>query len=738
MQGGSLISNDVLSLNARITVAGVDRLHESWHISRDLVGDLPDQVAAVSGIRQATGSIVWAEQPDVTDMSANPWNTSTGWVPKTGEQVIIRVGDGITTWNQFVGVIDETTGGAGESMESSIVDYIDYLNREINHTTVFRNHPPKSEGGDYLAVGMGPPYAVDRAMRSCGFNATPRLESGSLLSVPAQISVWPERGSIIKSVTHPVNHHTTWGWCVSDINTSYTPNSSATRSTPVQLTATIAADHAGTFTLDAVYGSDFIRLMVTPARGVIGRLNGTNVASLASMGADTVVTLLVKSGVWTIKTASATATGSLAVPAGSDLTVINAVADSSSRVAGLQVSKPTLATEFASINHTPGFNQSSLNLSGRMSVLRSVTPRPAIDYLTEISKATLSPFWFAENGGAKMISSDLLTSSPSVQTVTTLNDITKLSWASNRLGVRSKVIVQYQDLALRQSKYSNVTLWQGSGETLESGQDAAYFATEPADEDWAEIDTGAVASAGGITAFNQGRGSWVNAYLEDSSGGWSDGSAYVTWDPITQITNETRLFHAVAKTLPAGRTLVLGIPDDPGYLLRFRGMGMPILRGRGKSVWTDQRAISAIAGPSGFPELTHDAGPWLTESWTDRFPMIVADYIAGQVSVDRPTITGMEVIYDPRRQLGDVITISSPTYMGVELTALIVGVRNSAGDDFKQSLTVRVITAKSTFTTYAAHEAAYSDSLTYEQWRLLYPDTTTYAGFNADPLRGAL
>ena len=75
--------------------------------------------------------------------------------------------------------------------------------------------------------------------------------------------------------------------------------------------------------------------------------------------------------------------------------------------------------------------------------------------------------------------------------------------------------------------------------------------------------------------------------------------------------------------------------------------------------------------------------------------------------------------------------------MGVTINALIVGVRNSAGDSYTQTLNVRIVSAKSTYTTYGQFEQAHPDTLTYEQWRVLFPATETDADFNNEPMRGA-
>ena len=88
--------------------------------------------------------------------------------------------------------------------------------------------------------------------------------------------------------------------------------------------------------------------------------------------------------------------------------------------------------------------------------------------------------------------------------------------------------------------------------------------------------------------------------------------------------------------------------------------------------------------------MEHDCGCWGVQTENTLIQQRLADYIAFQVSTPSPAITGMGVIYDPRRQLGDVITIKSPTLLGVELRALIVGIQNEARDGFIQSLSARL------------------------------------------------
>jgi hypothetical protein len=717
MQAGNLVSSDVSAFTSRVLVNGVERAHEFWSINREIVGDLPEQVVGGSGIKQATGAIVWKEQPDVSETAPNPWNAGAGWLPKAGERVVIRVSDGVTEWPQFVGVIDEASGDVGGSVGSTIIDYMDWLNTPFNHSTVLRLHPPKTEGAEYMGVGLTPAYLIDRLFRRAGFYATPAMEPGVVMSAPLQTSTWPEYGVIVSAgsmsggnVTHGLNSRAPWGWAMRDFAATYNPQGSISRTDPVQLTCMVAPDHTGSFRVDANYGTAKIRLWINQGRAAVATLDGVEVCRM-SMGAGAVVTLLVKNGVWTLKNdVGNTTTGSRSFPAGDAMTTVQIGGDANSRIAGVQVAKPTTMSEFQSVNYTPSAYLDSSTLLGIQDAMPSIVNRTVAEVLDEVSKATLSPFWFNESGKLVMYGSDVLRRQAPVRTVTTLDDITKLSWTDSRLGVRSSVTVKYRYPAINRSRYANVLLWQGSGETMVSGQEKEMFAKESGDEDWAAIDDFTVSNEGGNAAFNEGRGSWVATHLEDSKGGFSSSAGYATWSPIRSIDDETRLFKVVVGTLPAGTKLVLATPEDAvNYHPRMRGLNMPVLRGRARVKWADMTLTSAITGPIGFPALEHDCGPYSVQTDNTIIQQRSADFIASQVSTPQPVIDTLSITYDPRLQLGDVITISSPTLMGVELRALIVGKNERAdGGSFSQSLSVRIISGKSTFITYDELAAAWA------------------------------
>lgn len=718
MREGEFNNADVVTLTRRVLVSGIEREFHQWETDREIVGDLPSQVAGGHGINSAGGTIVWKEQPPVTDRAVNPWNAGSGWLPKSGEQVVIRVSDGTTEWTQFTGVIDKTTSSVGGAPRSTVVDYFDWLNRPFNHSTLLRLHPPRNEGEAYRGIGLSPAYLVDRLWRRAGFFATPPMDPGVVMSAPLQTSTWPEWGILteagsLSGTTHGTNYRAPWGWSLADFTATYTPQGEIPRlgTDPLQISGMVAPDHVGSFTMNVYFGSYRIHIWVNTGRAVVASINGGEVLRLSLAGATT-FSLLVKNDAWQLRTdlPGRFATGTKAVPAGAALSSIVLSADSGARIAGLQVSKPTPAGELQAISHTPTAYQESGTLLGIQDAMPSIVGRSVIDVLEEISRATLAPFWFDERGVLVMYGSDVLRGRAPMQTITTLDDITTLSWEDSRLSTRSGVTVKYRYPAINRSRYTNILLWQGSGETMVSGQVKELFASEPADEDWAEVDVGLVALAEGMVAFNAGRGTWLSSYLEDKAGVWSSSSGYVTWESIRTIDDETRLLKVTAGVLPAGKSLVLGTPDDAAaYNPRMRGMDMPVLRGRARVKWADMRLTSAITGPGGFPHLDHEVGPWSVQVDEIFIQQRIADFIARQVTTPQPIITGMGVTFDPRRQLGDVVTVRSNELLGAELRCLVIGVHNADSPDrgLTQALDVRVISATAKFVTYDQLAAAW-------------------------------
>lgn len=751
MQSGSLAGTDVQGFTSRVVVAGVERKVQGWRVGRDLVGELPDQVVAVSGLRQASGTITWAEGPDVDGTGVNPWNSSSGWLPRSGDPVVIYVSDGVTEWRKFTGVIDETTGDIGELPQSSIIDTSDMLNRPFSHVPLQRMMPPlERAAADYRAVGLSHLYYVDAALRTAGFFALPPQEARQVLSVPAQSSMWPETGVLTAGVVGgPDGNGSPWcstnngpaGVSVADVLNTYSPALSYNLTEPVRYSMTVGADHNGNTSMKGYYGAtDYIELAVAGSRTAIARVNGTQVCSLV-LGSATSVSLLIKAGAWTLRSnTGATASGSATNPNALVLDRVVISADVDSRVAGFHVVHTSTSTENLYTGHVPtaNYHMQLTNHLGLMDAGPTLADTTCREVLDDIGKAVLAGQWIDEAGVFHWAPSVGLRDQSSVQTVTTLDDIRSLSWSDSLLGVRSRVETSYDLPGISRSRWDNVLWDQGSTETLESGQTKTEFYSPGSNTDWIGLspDYLILGNPGASAPSNSGWGSVTGAQLADATTE-VDGSGYLS-SSLTQINVNTFKVVHTAGSLPAGKKLELRYPSASTTIWpRWLKESFPLIRGFAKTEWAKLTIQSTTPGPAYAPVLKHDTGPWFSREDDTTLVLRITDYVAAQVSAPVATITGMRVGYDPRRQVGDVITISSPNLLGITIDALVVGVDESAGDGYEQSLAVRIIDAASEFTTYGDFEASHPDTLTYEQWRLLFPDTATYDTFNDDPLRGA-
>src|SRR5699024_2406247 len=162
---------------------------------------------------------------------------------------------------------------------------------------------------------------------------------------------------------------------------------------------------------------------------------------------------------------------------------------------------------------------------------------------------------------------------------------------------------------------------------------------------------------------------------------------------------------------------------------------LPVVRGMGRGEWVDAM-YRANAGPAHASVLSHDLGYWGHEYFGGgSVAQRIGDYLAQMVTSPQPTITDLGVIYDPRRQVGDVYTLRSE-WIGIELRCLVTAISEDHGDGSHQSLTVRVISATSIRpVTYDDLAAAWGTG-NYEGLQAAWA-ALNYTALEANPLEGA-
>lgn len=751
MLPGSFVGGDVRELTTYALVNGVRREVESFTSDRDLAGDLPEQVAAGGGVSGGSGTIVWAQSEDVQSREVSPWHKPAGWPPSSGDRVQVYVTDGATDFPRFTGAIDKSSGTVGGGMQSTVIDDRDRLNATFSHPALLRHHTPYGEGNAYRSIGLSHWFILVTALRATGIRNTPPPVADVAVSAPLQGSVWPEAGTVTSAggnggTIHAGFYAAPWGYAAADFIASYQPRTTYPASEPLQVTMMVAPEHAGVYYTDVQYATgQQVRFRASADRGLIAYWNGGSTwvsiinTGAAFMAGATKATLLVKNGVWTIRADNGQVATATQAVTGGNMLLVRLTASTGSRIAGVQVSRPnTTGHEFSSLSFTPNMRFTPGNLASTMDMMPRLENRNVADLVDEICKATLTAGWFDESGVLQLVSADAMRNASPVQTVTTLDDITELGWEDYLLSVRSSVEVTWKDPSISKGRQMRKELFRGSGDSMVSADNVEIIAEPDGDTEWFGVDRDlTILNTSNWGTYNSRRGSFAGYFYSANGETTSETGLTMTVTTENVGTAGVKINH-VAGTYPTDVEATLATsPTSQALWAYLRNQSLPVIRGYGEGKWVDAVTASATLGPAYAPALTHELGYWGQEFFEGgSVAQRIADFIANMVTTPTPTLSDVGVLYDPRRQLGDVITINSGI-LDVTIRALIVGISEShAPGDHSQDLTVRIISVTSTRKiTYAEFEAAWTGS-NYAAFEAAWAGLT-YSDFENDPLEGA-
>lgn len=750
MQAGSLAGGPVRSLRSYAIVNGVHREMLDWSVDREIGSDLPAGVAGGTGVVQATGKVTWA--PDPADGgSRSPWNPGMGWVPAAGDRVEVWQGDDETSWVQFTGYIDDTTGTVGGTMTSTIVDRIDDLSARADLPPLVDVMPPITTSGAFRRVRVSPRGVLVLAMRRGGFYQTPTPEAHSVVDVPAVSTMWPHIGTVTYCASRSnASVAPDWpdGIFLSNCSARYEPRDPRTGNRAVQLTMHVSAAHAGVASLQVQYGN---RNMILRAAGSahLVIIDGTVVCSIprtASDG-DLVVQALITNGQARLRTSiGGSASGSAAWGVTAAMSAVAIEVDAGSRVNGFIVSHPEQSWhEFANLAWTPTAQITTGTMHGTMAALRGTRTSTVRDVMDDAASALLLPYWIDESGILQVTGSDVMRGRSPQVSVTTADDILSLSWRRDLLAHRSRVQVTYGTTAITRHAGYSASVWEpGSTITLENGETDEQIVTPGPDEDWIMVHTGWYGLAQ-VSELNRGRGTWVGGMVTDgTTSKWTNsGSVDDLEASIETIGPQAWKITHTAKNLTGAQQIQLRTQSEnfAGTSVLWRewwDQNLPVLRAKAAFKVANVDYPSVATGGVG-PVLEHDCGLWATSHLASSETTVVKrvrDFLASQVTAPHPVITGLSILPDPRLQLGDVIEVRSDL-LGVALRCLIVG-KHSTGskDGHSMSLDVRVLDVTVTATTWQAFEDALPDGMDYTAHEALWGAAATYTDFNNDPLRG--
>lgn len=754
MQTTGSAPGQVATQAVTVRAGNVTRDVTSLRIRRELAWS-PD--GSDSGITAATGTALWAPGGHVARRAPNPWSAGD-WPPPPGETVTVDIGWDGEPVRQLTGVIDQSQGSLADmSTASDLVDYIDALNNIVDRPAMAARLPT-SQGTS--RPGLTTQFMADDAMRRAGFHSTPPIGDGCITCAPLQGSAWPNRGTwggLVSANSDadslPTWQATPWGLGAADLHAAYEPQAPSgygdmeiTPTRPLQVTAMVAPGTPTQFAnVQVRWGAnDWVGLSIGPSGGDLAIrvalvAGGTSIPVSMPRGGSTTFSAVIESNgdVTLYADDGRTATGSLSLPASFTSTPVSTV-----RVV-IPDGAPVLGGAHASF--VPDPIATTWTPDARLSV---TAPTPAVaapavedvtalQLLREQASAEVAAMWIDEHGVLQWMDRGSLLGRQPVATITSETGLLDLRWSSSVSTVRSDVRVSWRACTMRVRANPTITLWQGRGDSLTSGDVNEDFTGPDRDEEWFSVRTDVllVSQSGGVTALNEGQRTLSGGMLvEDGESDVEATASHVT-TTVALVGRRRYVVTTTAGSIPSGKNLTLRAPDYSTISPTRRGMDLPVVRGRGLARWADRTSTGATTGPARMPVLEHDAGLYAQSGGVAQ---ATADWLASHVTAPAPVADSVPVVPDLRRQLGDIVTIEDPHVSGLRLTALITAIDiqvDTTPARTTQTLGIYVISAETPWATLDELDAAWTGTTLDDVETARTGDTLD--DVDANPLEGA-
>lgn len=771
MQEGSL-PEGIPEWRVRVDINGTQRIAESVTIDADVANDLPDEVAGVSGVSARTGTINWGYQEAVSRRPATPWTRTASWPPRPGDVVGVFVGyvdpltDEVAEWTKvFTGRIDSNSGGI-DNFKSKIVDDIDQLDRNISLPPVAHTMPGEYDestdtGASQVRTYVQPWHAAYRALRAAGFLIPAASGGSTALDVDFQGSVWPETGTL-KTDWDSQETDMDWGdgytYLSDGVVTYYTNQVTVPSGGGTRVWGRIPYIAGAKMGFNIGYANGrFIRSIVTigssmnsvtafislydgdPARGGTQLATGAEVFSVIPTensvwfeayfpaGSPTASFIVQEEGV-AEGTSNSEATkhtvtlSGQSFPAGTIMQAAIYEQSIQARVAATTTAAWNNNTSYMPASRVHAWGRGLVN---SQYVSRTIEKTNIRDLLSEIGQATLTAMWIDEFGVMQWAPTNLIYLGTPTRTLTTLNDVLELGWEESLQATRRKVTADFEGVALGLSySYQRTVYKADSSEALPQGV-TEEFISPPDDEEWFGVDTSIWRVTANFDRFNRRKGSFFGGVVETGTDTytWADSDYVMTMAQIGpktwKLTHNNETGEAVAP---------ITHPTDQRVRTSLRDYSLPIIRALGLARFFPFEVTGASTGPSWAPDLNMDLGAWAIEGHAQN----VVNWVSARLSSPLITLTDLEIAYDPRIQLGDMITVESVTLLGMRVNCAVVGKKETHGKGSSMVLTVRVIATTILQTTYEEFEAAYTGNA-YSALEVAW-DSYAYANLESSPL----
>lgn len=743
MLEGSLLNPGVPTYKTRIKVNGVERRIREFTFDAQMRSDLPAKMVKDTGTANRVGDIDWAQPNDVQNVGATPYRVSDTWFPRRGDSVTIEVGDGTSWWKRFTGVIGHTTGTPGSPGSSEVLSELSGFEKTISSEALLAQMPPLDGAGSAARpTGLSIMHHFDRAARVAGFHATPARESYTMLSVPLQGSILPEGEFETLKIGSTVGYYPApWGLAAAGFSATYVPGLSTFGETAIQISLMVAPTHSGATSIRVRYGaSKSLRVSINSSRIASVFDGDTQLASLP-LGASEIVCAIFRDGTVTLKASSTDtqAQGTYQAPTLA-ATEVSVSADAASRIAGVLISQPLGWNDFRTLAHksTAIYRMStpagSTPLWGSLSATPRVEKQQVESRLSALCDAALMAMWVDEEGRLIFCPSNQLRGRTPVQGVTTARDIFGIEWSDELVRSAASVRVTYDHPYRVSGNLPTVTVASGSSSSTQllGGETHQVVYSPPAGEDWIGVDESMESLGASIpwTSLNRGSGSMTGMTFVNDSGVELTGS-YGWAYTVKRIGVGAWVVEHSTSSLPAGVAAELRSPEDDASIWKNRrNLAMPLLRAYVKLDWQEKEKVKETGLPGGVLEV--DCGGLVTEEIAGR----LADHLKSLMEADFATLSAVPLAPDPRRQLGDIITISSPNYLGVSLTCLITSIHEEHDGEYRQTCEVDVLSVKALEETWGEWANAAPPAWGYEEFIAARGTDDTYQGFITNTRKG--
>lgn len=701
-QAGIYAPSAAIDADVTIRVNGIVREHVSMDWAGDTTAGLPDQVvSAGTGMRSRTGSIVWAQQSSVESEPPHPLRQSGGWPPREGDPVVIDASvivDGIErSWRRFTGRLGRTTGSLTDgTLTSEITDTLaDSLSTMVTVPPLIWSS--RSELSSWTTV-----Y---RALEQAGLGHIPPPDTSTIAHFTGQ----GESTVTVGETVGPVESSQDRSYGLWARSMSLYPITATRSSRDILVLA------RGNLTWDswvrvALSDGTSARLYVDTAGVLSLRVNGDLVWTGAWIGDDipTLAFQLTATGirVWTSRTTYSTVVS----------TVLSRTATVENVTGGLlsAVSVRYLESGAAGpgvVAAVPALPVAWLRSAVTLEQLRctrgveNVTARSVVDAWSE---ATLASIWADEYGTPVVRPRDVLVTGAVARTVRVDERVFSGSWSIGDDQVRSRVMItglQGVPQASAPGEYKLTAYQENSARTIEAPDVIERFIEAPNEVEWGPVDLtpSRWVSEASVRGTLPSNGTWIHAVTTVDVGGveqeqWIWNLAQPGAYSMTVQRLGQRTLKITETVTPAtGQTVYLKSParrdDQQADWIRsaYRDVASPIIRAEWLSMWADYTVAGATSGPAWAPPLEHDAAWFLTPGDAQK----VADALSAEVTKAMPTLSGVETLWDPTRQIGDVEEWIATDSTGAEswrAQVLIVGYSEAwDGNVPSQSVDVRVI-----------------------------------------------